>query len=110
MGSNTFPWFDRWHSGQTLKDLWPLLYNDCISPWIIVRQFSDKLNTPENLFHSTSSEELSLLLEAIPNCFGDPKDFYTWPLKKVEHSQSNPFTSFLFMEVLAVHFIHNSGK
>lgn len=75
-------WYDRWFSGKTLKDHWPSLFNDCINPWITVCQFSEQISSLENPFHSTSTEELSTLIEVIPDCSSSQEEFYSWPLEK----------------------------
>lgn len=94
-GANTLLWFDKWHSTQALKDLWPLLFNDCTTPWITVSHFFQHLNMPENLFHTATLTDLFSLLGAIPDCSSDQTDLINWSLEKKGIFSVKSFYKFL---------------
>lgn len=82
-------------SSQTLKDLWPSLFHDCIHPWITVHQFFQQLNSPESFFHTATLDDLSPLLAIITDCSSDEEDLTTWTLDKSGFFSVNSFYKFL---------------
>lgn len=75
-------WYDRWFFGCSPKNTQLPLFNACISPWLILRQFYQQLSNPESLFHTATAIDLSLLPEVLPDCSHDQEDFFTWTLDK----------------------------
>lgn len=94
-GNNTFFQFDRWIEGRTIKDFWPTLFNDCIYPWISLRQFFQTLNILQVLFHNAKIEDLTPLLNIIPDCFNDQEHFNTRSLEKSGTFSVKSFYNFL---------------
>lgn len=68
---------------------------DCTSPSITLRQFTLLLNFQENFFQTASVDDLTTILNTIPDCSDDQEDFYTWSLEKNGTFTVKSFYNFL---------------
>lgn len=67
----------------------------CNSPWLTVHQFSQQIQTLENLFHNPSFNNFSPLIRAIPDCSRDQEDLFIWTLEKSGSFSIKSFYKFL---------------
>lgn len=94
-GASTFFWFDNWLGSRAPKDIWPDLFDNCLSPWITIRHLLQHTSDPEPLFREVPIVALQPLLQSLPDCSSPLEDESAWTLEKNCSFSVRSFYNFL---------------